>query len=313
MQQAVKDRHSTNDASATGGDSLLMTKLFLPPVRAKQVGRPRLIEKLNSGLDKALIMVSAPAGYGKTTLVSGWLREIGLPSAWLSLDDDDNEPRRFLQYLVAALRKVVPTVPDDAVEMLQGTSAASLESLLIVLINEISADAKPLVLVLDDLQVIHAQPVLDALEFLLEHIPPELHLVFISRSDLPLPLGRMRALNQVEDIRAQDMRFDRLEVATFLHDVMNLRLTAEDIAMIESRTEGWIAGLQLAALSLRGSRDAHGFVTEFASRQDYIIDYLVEEVLNAQQENVSTFLLQTSGLGRMSGLSVMQLSSRVPE
>ena len=280
---------------------MLRTKLFVPPIRAKQVGRTRLIEKLNGGLDKALVLVSAPAGYGKTTLVSTWLREIGLPSAWLSLDDDDNEPRRFLQYLVSALRRVVPTVPDDAVKMLGGTSPASLEALLTVVINEISAYSKPLVLALDDLHAIHAQPVLDALGFLLEHIPPELHLVFMSRSDLPLPLGRMRARNQVLDVRAEHLRFDRQEIAVFLQDVMNLSLSAEDTAMIEARTEGWIAGLQLAALSLRSSRDAHGFVAEFARSQDYIVDSLVQEVLNVQPQNVRTFLLQTSGLGRMCG------------
>ncbi len=301
MSQALRDGHSANHASAAVGDSLLRTKLFVPPIRAKRVGRPRLIEKLNGGLDKALILVSAPAGYGKTTLVSGWLREIGIPYTWLSLDEEDNEPRRFLQYLAAAIQKVVPTVPGDAVQMLQGTSPALLEALLTVLINEISVQSEQIVLVLDDLHVIHAQPVLEALGFLLEHIPPELHLVLLSRSDLPLPLARMRARNQVLDVRAEHMRFDPREVATFLQDVMDLRLPADDIAVIEARTEGWIAGLQLAALSLRGSRDAHGFVAEFASRQDYMVDYLVEEVLNAQRRDVSTFLLQTSGLGQMCG------------
>ncbi len=234
-------------------------------------------------------------------MVSSWLREIGIPSAWLSLDEEDNEPRRFLQYLVAALQKVVPAVPGDAVQMLKGTSPADLQPLLTVLINEISVQSEPIVLVLDDLHIIHAKPVLDALGFLLEHIPPELHLILLSRSDPPLPLARMRARNQVLDVRAEHMRFDPQEVTAFLQDVMDLRLSAGDIAMVEARTEGWIAGLQLAALSLRGSRDAHGFVAEFASRQDYMVDYLVEEVLNAQPQQVRTFLLQTSGLGRMCG------------
>jgi LuxR family maltose regulon positive regulatory protein len=282
-------------------DSLLRTKLFIPLVRARLVGRPRLTEKLNAGLDRALILVSAPAGYGKTTLVSGWLRETGIPCAWLSLDEDDNEPRRFLQYLVAAIRMIVPTIPGDAVQMLSGTAAASVEALLTVIINEISLQGRPLVLALDDLHAIHARPVLDALHFLIEHIPPELHVMLLSRSDLPLPLARLRARGQIQDLRAGDLRFDPGEVAAFLKDVMGLALTADDIASIEARTEGWIAGLQLAALSLQGSHDAHSFVEEFASRQDYMVDYLVEEVLNAQPDDIRTFLLQTSGLGRMCG------------
>ena len=301
MSQASKDGHTTSHVSVAATDSLLRTKLFVPPVRSRQVDRPRLFEKLNGGLDKALILISAPAGYGKTTLVSSWLHEIGILSAWLSLDEEDNETRRFLQYLVAAIRTVVPAVPGDAVQMLLGTSPASLEALLTALINEISIQSRPLLLVMDDLHVIHAQPVLDALGFLLEHIPPELHLILLSRSDPPLPLARLRARDQVLDVRAEHMRFDPGEVAIFLRDVMDLHLTVDDVATLEARTEGWVAGLQLAALSLRSSKDAHGFVAEFAGRQDYIVDYLVEEVLNAQPKEVRMFLLQTSGLGRMCG------------
>src|SRR5512143_133662 len=228
MAQASRDGHGTRHVSAAATDSLLRTKLFVPSVRSRQVDRPRLIEKLNGGLDKALILVSAPAGYGKTTLVSSWLHEVGISSAWLSLDEQDNEPRRFLQYLVAAVRTVVPSVPGDAVQMLQGTSPASLQTLLTALINEISAQSKPLALVMDDLHVIHAQPVLDALGFLLEHIPAGLHLVLLSRSDVPLPLARMRARNQILDVRAEHMRFDAQEAATFLRDVMDLGVSAED-------------------------------------------------------------------------------------
>ncbi len=301
MSGASTDQRSTDSRPAAAGDTLLRTKLFLPSTRTRQVARPRLIEKLNGGLDKALILVSAPAGYGKTTLVSSWLRESGIPAAWLSLDEEDNEPRRFLEYLVAALRGVVPAIPGDAVKMLQGTSPSAVEALLTVLINEISLHADPLVLVLDDLHQVHARPVLDALGFLLDHVPPNLHLVLLSRSDLPLPLGRLRARAQLLDVRAEHMRFAPAEVATFLRDVMDLRLSPDEIAIIEARTEGWVAGLQLAALSLKGSKDAHGFVEQFAGRQDYIVDYLVEEVLNVQPPQVSAFLLQTSGLDRMCG------------
>ncbi len=294
-------------------DSLLGTKLFVPAARSTQVNRPRLLEKLNAGLDKALILVAAPAGYGKTTLVSSWLRGIGISSAWLSLDDEDNEPRRFLQYLAAAIQNVVPSIPDDAVQMLQAAAPAAVEALLTALINEISAQSRPVVLAMDDLHVIHSKPVLDALAFLLEHIPPELHLVLLSRSDIPLPMARMRARNQILDVRAEHMRFDPQEAAIFLRDVMELRLSTADISMIEARTEGWIAGLQLAALSLRGSQDAHGFVAEFASRQDYMVDYLVEEVLSRQPEEVRAFLLQTSGLGRLCAALCDAVVESVPE
>lgn len=299
MPQSSADLQDSNQASVAVGDSLLRTKLSVPPVRANRVGRPRLIDKLNTGLDKALILVSAPAGYGKTTLVSGWLRELGIPSAWLSLDEDDNEPRRFLEYFVAALAGIVPGIPADAARMLPGTAPAALEALLTVLINEISLQSKPLVLVLDDVHLIHSQSVLDVLAFLLAHIPPELHLVLLSRSDPALPLARLRARDQLLDLRLQDLRFDGREVAAFLEQVMELKLAQADIALVEARTEGWIAGLQLAALSMKGGRDAHGFVEEFAGRQDYLVDYLVQEVLNAQTAEVSAFLLHTSGLGRM--------------
>ncbi len=301
MSQTSGNGHGAKHAPAALTGSLLATKLFVPAARSKQVDRPRLIDKLNGGLDKALTLVSAPAGYGKTTLVGSWLRQVGIPYTWLSLDEEDNEPRRFLQYLAAAIQEVVPTIPDNAVQMLQGATPAAVEALLTALINETSVQSKPVVLVMDDLHVIHAQPVLHALGFLLEHIPPELHLVLLSRSDVPLPLARMHARDQILDVRAEHLRFDGQEAAIFLRNAMGLRLSSEDIAAIEMRTEGWIAGLQLAALSLRGSQDAHGFVAEFASRQDYMVDYLVEEVLNRQPENVRAFLLQTSGLGRMCG------------
>ncbi len=301
MATAATDGTGAVRGSEAAVQGLLATKLVVPPIREKRVGRERLTEKLNRGLDKALILVSAPAGYGKTTLVSGWLREIPIASTWLSLDEEDNEPRRFLQYLVAALRRVAPSIPADAAQMLRDGSSGSLEALLTVLINEISAQAKPMVLALDDLQQVHAQPVQEALAFLLEHTPPELHLVILSRSDPILPLARLRARNQVLDIRAQDLRFDPREVAAFLEEVMDLRLAPADVALVEARTEGWIAGLQLAALSMKGGRDAHDFVEQFAGRQDYLVDYLIQEVLNVQPREVSTFLLQTSGLGRMCG------------
>ncbi len=293
--------HSTKRVPAAITGSLLATKLFMPAVPSKQVDRPRLIEQLNGGLERALVLVSAPAGYGKTTLVSNWLHRTGIPSTWFSLDEDDNDPRRFLQYLAAAVQKVVPTVPADAMRMLQGTSSEALEALLTALINEISVQNKPVVLVMDDLHLIYAQAVLDALEYLLEHIPPELHLVLLSRSDLPLPLGRLRARGQLLDIRADQLRFTQSEIAAFLNDAMGLHLSAGDLSAMEKRTEGWIASLQLAALSMQGSQDIHAFVSAFTGSHHYVMDYLVEEVLKIQPRQVSNFLLQTSILDRLYG------------
>jgi LuxR family maltose regulon positive regulatory protein len=301
MARRSNGERATAQSPEATGSTLLRTKLVLPPLREKRVGRQRLIEKLNGGLDRTLVLVSAPAGYGKTTLVSGWLREIPVSSAWLSLEDEDNEPIRFLQYLVAALGKIVPSIPADSAQMCHGGSPGSIEALLTVLINEISSQSRSLVLALDDLHLIHAQPVLEALSFLLDHIPPQLHLVFLSRSDPMLPLARLRAQNQVLDIRAQDLRFDQREVAAFLREVMGLELASADVAVVEARTEGWIAGLQLAALSVKGHRDAHSFVQQFAGTDEYIVDYLVQEVLDSQPPELSSFLLQTSGLRRMCG------------
>jgi LuxR family maltose regulon positive regulatory protein len=301
MARGSSGKRGTTELSEARGSALLRTKLVLPPLRDKRVGRGRLIEKLNGGLDRALILVSAPAGYGKTTLVSGWLHEIPLAGAWLSLEDEDNEPMRFLQYLVAAIGNIVPSIPPDSAQMCQGGSAGSIQALLTLLINAISVQSKSLVLALDDLHLIHAQPVLDALAFLIDHIPPELHLVLLSRSDPIIPLARMRARNQVLDVRAQDLRFDPPEVAAFLEEVMELKLAPADLAVVEARTEGWIAGLQLAALSMKASGDTHSFLRQFADTQDYLVDYLVQEVLESQPPEVSTFLLQTSGLGRMCG------------
>lgn len=279
--------------------SLLETKLFIPPIRLKQVDRPRLIELVNQGMDKALILVSAPAGYGKTTLISGWLRETRVPSAWLSLDEGDNDPIRFLQYSITALQKIIPTIGADLPGMLGGAQPVPFDTFMNLLINEIAKHAIPFVFVLDDFHLINNQPILEMLTFLLEHIPPPMHLVLLSRTDPLIPLSRLRARDQIVDIRADQLRFTLDEIAVFLNEVMGLKLSAGDIAALETRTEGWIAGLQLAALSMQGSKDIHGFVTAFAGSHRYIMDYLAEEVLSIQPEGVRSFLLQTSILDRM--------------
>lgn len=282
-------------------ESLLKTKLFIPPVRLKRVNRPRLNEQVNRGLDKALILVSASAGYGKTTLISNWLRETNIHSAWVSLDESDNDPLHFLQYFIAALQRIIPTIGADLLGMLRAMQPVPVDILMNLLINDISEHATPFVLVLDDFHIIQAQPILEMVTFLLEHMPPNMHLVLLSRTDPPIPLSRLRARHQLVDIRADQLRFTPDEIATFLNKVMELNLTASDIATLEARTEGWIAGLQLAALSMQGTKDIHSFVKAFAGSHHYIMDYLAEEVLPLQPESVRSFLLKTSILERMSG------------
>jgi LuxR family maltose regulon positive regulatory protein len=281
--------------------TLLTTKLYVPPPCPTLVLRPRLTTALSKGLTRCLTLVSAPAGYGKTTLVSNWLRETDVASAWLSLDEGDNDPIRFLQYFLTALQKIVPTIRIDSLGMLQGMQPAQFDALMSLLVNEVAEGAASFLLVLDDFHAIHAQPILEMVTFLLEHMPPQMHLVLLSRSDPPLPLARLRAHNQLVDIRADQLRFTLDEIAVFLNQVMGLALSADDVAAMEARTEGWIAGLQLAAVSMQGMDDIHNFVTAFTGSHHYIMDYLVEEVLKRQPERVRLFLLQSSILGRMCG------------
>ena len=281
--------------------TLLTTKLYVPPPCPTLVGRPRLTVDLSKALTRRLTLVSAPAGYGKTTLVSSWLRETEVASTWLSLDEGDNDPIRFLQYFLSALHKIVPTVHLDLLDMLRGMRPAQADALLNCLINEIAENAASFVLVLDDFHVIHAQPVLEMLAFLLDHLPPQMHLVCLSRTDPTLPLARLRVHDQLVDIRAEQLRFTLDEIAVFLNRMMGLNLLADDLAAMEARTEGWIAGLQLAAFSLQGRQDIHGFVAAFTGSHSYIMDYLTEEVLKLQPESVRSFLLQTSILDRLCG------------
>jgi LuxR family transcriptional regulator, maltose regulon positive regulatory protein len=278
---------------------LLRTKFFIPPIRSRQIARPHLMGLMNASLDKALILVSAPAGYGKTTLVSRWLVETRITSVWLSLDEGDNDPIRFLQYLLNALLPIAPAIEDDLLGMLQGIQPAQFETLISLLVNALASSSVPFVLVLDDFHVIQSQSVLEMLTFLLQHIPYPMHLVLLTRTDPPLPLSRLRAGGQLAEIRAGLLRFTYPEIVLFLNDVMGLKLPAGDIAALEARTEGWIAGLQLAALSMQGSQDIHAFVSAFTGSHHYVMDYLIQEVLRRQPRQVSTFLLQTAILDRL--------------
>ncbi|HEU4322716.1 MAG TPA: LuxR C-terminal-related transcriptional regulator [Roseiflexaceae bacterium] len=280
---------------------VIAAKLFIPPPRPNGVPRSRLIARLNEGLQRRLTLISAPAGFGKTSLASAWTAGCGRPAAWLSLDEGDNEPSRFLRYLVAALQTLAPTIGTDVAEQLQSSQPPPIEALLPLLLNAIATLPQPAVLVLDDYHLLEASSIDQALAVLVEHLPPQLHLVIATREDPPLPLARLRARGQLTELRAADLRFTPAEATAFLNQVMGLSLSTEDIAALEDRTEGWIAGLQLAALSMQGHRDVSNFIRAFAGNHRYIVDYLVEEVLQRQPEAVRSFLLQTAILDRLTG------------
>ena len=281
--------------------TLLATKLLIPPARRHAVLRPRLRERLNTGLQRKLTLVSASAGFGKTTLLGDWLREGGHAAAWLSLDAGDNEPGRFLTYLVSALQAIAPSLGSGVLAALRSPQPPALEALLTLLLNELAAFDQSVLLVLDDLHVIVEPLLLEALSFVIEHLPPNGHLVIATREDPPLPLARLRVRDQLIELRAQDLRFTHAEAEAFLHQTMGLRLSSEHVTQLETRTEGWAAGLQLAALSLRGQADAEAFIGAFSGSHPFVWDYLFEEVLERQPETIQTFLLRTSILDRLCG------------
>jgi LuxR family transcriptional regulator, maltose regulon positive regulatory protein len=285
---------------------ILATKLAVPKSRPCVVPRPGLIERLGEGLRGRLTLVSAPAGFGKTTIISEWAAgqrrlEPEVCLAWLSLDEGDSDQARFLAYLVAALRTVVAEVGEGALGMLQSPQPPATEAVLTALLNEITALPHDIVLILDDYHVVDSEPVDGALAFLLEHLPPQMHLVIATREDPHLPLARWRARGQLTELRAADLRFDPSEAAEFLNRVMGLDLSADDITALETRTEGWIAGLQMAALSLQGRSDAAGFIHAFTGSHRFVLDYLVEEVLERQPARTRSFLLQTAMLDMLCG------------
>ena len=288
---------------------ILATKLHIPSPRPAIVLRARLLDRLHVSLQRrsTVTLISAPAGFGKTTLVSEWLSTLtsasqaGTRAAWLSLDEGDGDLARFLTYLVAALQTVAADVGRGVLAALQSSQPPPVEALLTSLLNDLAALANDFVLVLDDYHVIDSQPVDLALAFLVEHLPAQLRLVIASREDPPLPLARLRARGQLTELRAADLRFTPAETAEFLNRVMGLNLSAADIAALENRTEGWIAGLQLAAISMQGRSDAARFIASFTGSHRFVLDYLIEEVLQRQPRPVRDFLLQTSMLTRLNG------------
>lgn len=281
----------------------------MPALRSRLIARPQLVDRLNSGLGNyaqdagaRLLLVCAPAGFGKTTLVTTWLAQAAdVRSAWLSLDEGDNDPVRFLTYLIAALQIPVPGLGQTAARLLQSPQPPPAEAIMTLVINDISQNVQPIILVLDDYHVITSPSIHQALSYLIDHLPPSLHLLINTRSDPSLPLSRLRARGQLLEIRADVLRFSLDEAGLFFSQVMDLALANEDLAALEQRTEGWIAGLQLAALSMQGRDDLPDFISAFTGSNRYILDYLTDEVMDRRPEGTKNFLLQTSILSRLCG------------
>lgn len=279
-------------------DPLIRTKLRLPVIRPNLVSRPRLNEQIAQGLRGLLTVITAPAGFGKTTLVASCIPSCEMPVAWFSLDKNDNREGCFLNYVVAALQEVDNTIGNEAAQLLVSQQAPP-DTILSSLVNDLDASGKEIILVLDDYHFISSPAVHEQVVFLLEHCPNSLHLVITSRSDPPLPLARLRSRGQLVELRAEDLSFREPEAAQFLNDVMDLCLDPGSISVLKERTEGWIAGLQMAALSMRDRKDVAGFIEKFSGTNRFILDYLLEEVLASQPPEIQRFLLYTSILERL--------------
>ena len=278
---------------------LLATKLYIPPARSGILFRSRLVEQLNSEILKPFTLISAPAGYGKTTVLSTWADSCGQAAAWLNLDEGDNDPVRFWRYVDAALQEVDSHLGEGLRPVLFSMQPPALEQLITGFVNDVMRSGVSLILILEDYHLIHNAEVHKSINFLLDNLPPGLHVIITTRSDPPLHLALRRGRGQVAEIRAGDLRFAPDEVAGFINEIMQLGLTDEDINILERRTEGWITGLYMAALSLKGEADRHGFVTTFSGDDRHIADYLIEEVLQRQPVDFQRFLLQTSILEQM--------------
>jgi LuxR family transcriptional regulator, maltose regulon positive regulatory protein len=293
---------TTSSAAATAApDAVLATKLHVPQTRRGFVARPRLADRLTEPHQAQLILVCAPAGFGKTTLLADWVRRSQRPVAWLSLDEADNDPARFWRHATAALDRVRPVDADRVAALLHDLQPTSFEAAVTVLVNELAGVADEVVLVLDDYHLIQAAPVHASVGFLLEHLPAPLRLVVASRADPPLPLARLRARGQLAELRERDLRFTPQEAAELLHAAVGPELPEAAVAALADHTEGWVAGLQLAALSLQGHADPAGFVAGFSGSHRFVLDYLAEEVLDRQPPQLRRFLLETSVLERLCG------------
>jgi LuxR family transcriptional regulator, maltose regulon positive regulatory protein len=287
-----------SDVAAAGRDALLATKLYVPGPRPGFVPRSRLVERLDEGLGRGMVLLCAPAGSGKTVLLAEWARRGGRPVAWLSLDSGDNDPARFWRHAVAALDGVCPGIDERVAPLFGPPAPPSFEAVVTAVINALAARPgdDEMLLVLDDYHLVGSEPVHASVSFLLEHLPRRLRLVLASRADPPLALARLRARGQMAELRDAELRFTAGEAAAMLREAVGSDLTDAAVAALATRTEGWAAGLQLAALSLRGQADVTGFVAAFSGSHRYVLDYLAEEVLERQGEQVRAFLLKTSVL-----------------
>jgi LuxR family maltose regulon positive regulatory protein len=303
LYEQLRGREETKQVAAVPDPPtsfpLLKTKLYIPAPPASRVVRARLVERLGEVEQKALTIISAPAGFGKTTLLAEWIAQTSLPVAWLSLDNGDNDPNRFLSYLIATLESIQEDVGIEAQQIMRSTQPVPPYNILASLINDLGKVVEAYVLVLDDYQFITEHAVHETVSYLLDHIPTNMHIVIATRADPPLQLGRLRAHDLMLELRTQDLRFTPEEVAEFLNGVMQLRLSEEDIEALETRTEGWVVGLKMAALSLRGHENTSEFIKAFSGSHRYVLDYLMEEVLKRQPANVQTFLLKTSLLEKL--------------
>src|SRR5262245_6926213 len=295
-------RTSSSDPAATRErDDLLATKVSIPRSRPDRLARSQLLQRLNDGMARRLTLLCTPAGFGKTTLLADWAATTNRAVAWLSLDPDDNDPVRFWRYIASALDRAREGLGEQLVLLLGTPTSASGQGLVTALIRRLENQPEELALVLDDYHLIEETAIHDNLAFLLSHLPPRMHLVISSRSDPPLPVALLRANNQLSELRAGDLRFTAAESAAFLQEVWRLDLSTEAVAALETRTEGWAAGLQLAALSLQRRADSGGFLDAFTGTHRYVLDYLGEEVLGRLSDRVRRFLLETSILERLSG------------
>lgn len=280
---------------------ILKTKLYVPQPRSDLVQRTHLVERLNKGINHKLTLISAPAGFGKTTLLSEWISQSELPVVWISLDQGDSDPVYFLKYAIAALQTIESNTGKTVLSLLKSPRQPPIESMMINLIKEITDIPDDFIFVLDDYHSIDAEKIHKGVAFLIDHLPPQIHLVISTRVDPPLPLARLRVRNQLSEFRTSDLCFTFKETSLFFNKMMNLALSSNEISMLESRTEGWIAGLQLAALSMQGRKNIPEFIETFTGDDHHIVDYLAEEVLNLQSEKIQNFLLRTSILSRLSG------------
>ena len=284
-------------------ETLLQTKLYIPVTRSSLVPRTQLLARLNTGLNGRLTLISAPAGFGKTTLIVHWSKALAESStwrlAWFSLDDNDNDVSRFFTYFITALQKIDAQIGQTALELLHAPQASNIQISLTELLNNLAQSSQAIALALDDYHLITNPEIHKGIIFLLENAPPHFHLLLLSRADPPFSLARLRARHQMTEIRQQDLRFEQSETAVFLNQLMALDLPETAVAALEKRTEGWVAGLQMAALSLQGQTDAEAYIQRFTSSNRFIFDYLAEEVLARRPEGTRDFLLQTAVLDKL--------------